>query len=651
MNRVLTAIIFVIFISTGYISFLVSERQHELQKLTQYTTSWSVGQLVSEYFKLESWLGLYAMNDKNVTRDIIRLRLDIMLSQNELMKGGDLFHLIEKTTEHRTLAAKLDKNLQYLDMQLSVMSQSDIEAFLIKMHELDTSMSMLSSSAMSNDLNAVNITNHKIKNLYSVYTVLSVLLMVLSMILGIMILYQNKNIMKAHGQVKRLAEELQSSKEKLQHQNKKLKYDVYHDSLTGMRNRLYFWKHLKIVITLAQLNGGSVTVMLFDLDRFKEVNDTLGHDAGDKLLQEIATRLANISYKNETFYRLGGDEFALISSDLTENMAVERARIISDCVSQTYSIYGATVNIETCVGIFISDTERRSDYIYKSADLALYDAKRKGASHIKVFKPEMLQQIKANMMLEKDLLHSLDNDELKVYYQPIIDSYSGKIDGYEALLRWFHPSRGMVAPDVFIPIAEKTGFINKVGRWVLEKACMEAASWKVAASISVNVSPVQLNSISFVDIVMSALKKSGLAAERLELEITESTLFNESDTSLSILVNLRKMGVKVSIDDFGTGYSSLSRLSMLSFDKIKIDKSFIKDISTQKDAFNITKLMLVLARRLNMKTVAEGVETEEQLECLQSLGCDLVQGYLFGKAEPLIDETITFSYFTNVIAD
>lgn len=651
MNRALAAIIFVIFISTGYISFLVNERQHELQKLTQYTTSWSVGQLVSEYFKLESWLGLYAINDKDVTLDNIRLRLDIMLSQNELMKEGDLFHLIKKTSENRILAAKLDKNLHYLDMRLSEMRRSDIAAFLIKMHELDTPMSMLSSSAMANDLNAVSITNHKIKNLYSVYTVLSLLLMVLSMLLGIMILYQNKNIMKAHRQVKRLAEELQASKEKLQHQNKKLKYDAYHDSLTGMRNRLYFWKHLKIVITLAQLNGGSVTVMLFDLDRFKEVNDTLGHDAGDKLLQEVATRLADVSYKNESFYRLGGDEFALITSNLTENIAVERARIISDCVSQTYSIYGADVNIETCVGIFISDTDRRSDYIYKSADLALYDAKREGASHIKVFKPEMLQQIKANKMFEKDLSHSLDNNELKVYYQPIVDSFSGKIDGYEALLRWLHPSRGMVAPDIFIPIAERTGFIKKVGSWVLEKACMEAASWNVPASISVNVSPVQLNNSSFADIVMTALKKSGLPAERLELEITESTLFNESDTPLSILINLRKMGVKVSIDDFGTGYSSLSRLSMLSFDKIKIDKSFIKDISTQKDAFNITKLMLGLARRLGMKTVAEGVETEEQFECLQSLGCDLVQGYLFGKAEPLIDETITFSYFTSVIAD
>ncbi len=332
-------------------------------------------------------------------------------------------------------------------------------------------------------------------------------------------------------------------------------------------------------------------------------------------------------------------------------MAAERARIISDCVSQTYNIYGAAVNIETCVGIFISGAEKRSDYIYKSADLALYDAKREGANHIRIFRPEMLQKIKANMMFEKDLSHSLDNGELKIYYQPIVNSFSGKVDGYEALLRWFHPVRGMVAPDTFIPIAERTGFIKKVGSWVLEQACMEAASWKAPASISVNVSPVQLNNSSFVDIVLSALKKSGLPAERLELEITESTLFNESDTPLSILGNLRKIGVKVSIDDFGTGYSSLSRLSILSFDKIKIDKSFIKDISTQKDAFNITKLMLGLARRLNMKTVAEGVETEEQLACLQSLGCDLVQGYLFGKAEPLIDETISFSYFKQPISD
>ena len=639
MNRILAGIIFSLFISTGYISFLVHERQQELQKLTHYADSWSAAQLVSEYYRLESWLGLYTIDD-TMKVDDVRLRLDIMLSQSDLTKEGDLGHYIESNKSHLQLAAQLEKTLDYLDVHLEKMNRSELESYLKIMHTLDAPLSRLSSGALDKDVNSINNANVKIQTLYYIYSATSVLLIILSAILGILIFFQNRNILKAHLQVKSLAEELQKSKEKLQLQNARLEYDVYHDSLTEMNNRQSFWGHLNKTIEIAEKNNNSVTVMLFDLDRFKEVNDTYGHDAGDILLRQISLRLLSMGLTSDTLYRLGGDEFAFLSSGLTESSAVSRAQSICDAINQPYTIYNAIVNITTCVGIVNSETERRSDYLYKFADLALYEAKKEGAGKIKVFRQRMLDKLQESRTLEHDMSLAIMNKEFVVYYQPIVDSFTQKIYSYEALIRWIHPLKGLLSPDSFIPAAEKTGMINEMGKSVLEMACREAASWAVPAKISVNASPVQLSSKAFAGIVMNILKETGLPADRLELEVTESSLFTESNTPMNTLNKLKALGVKISIDDFGTGYSSLSRLSKLAFDKIKIDKSFVHSVSTQDDALNIIKLITGMAKSLNMKAVAEGVETQEQLESLQALGCDYAQGYLFGKPQPCIADEI-----------
>ncbi|URO00735.1 bifunctional diguanylate cyclase/phosphodiesterase [Leclercia adecarboxylata] len=634
MNRILAGIIFFLFISTGYISFLVHERQQELQKLTHYTDSWSAAQLVSEYYRFESTLGLYANQSEALTLDDVRLRLDIMLSQSDLMKEGDLGRYINSNKGHHELALSVENILKYLDANLERMDRSELMVTLDKMHTLDAALSHLSSSALDNDINSINRANLKIQTLYYIYSAASLLLIILSGILGVMIFFQNRNILKAHLQVKSLAEELQKSKEKLQIQNAQLEYDVYHDSLTGMNNRQLFWENIKKVIQTAEKNDESVAVMLFDLDRFKEINDTYGHDVGDMLLRQISDRLVSMSLTADTLYRLGGDEFAFLSSGLTESSAVSRARQICASINQPYTIYNTIINIATCVGVVVSDTERRSDYLYKFADLALYEAKSEGPGKIKVFRPYMLQKLQESRTLEHDLAMALANKEFVVYYQPIVDSFTREIYSYEALIRWIHPLKGLLSPDTFVPAAEKTGMINEMGKYVLEIACREAATWAVPAKISVNVSPIQLSSKAFAGIVLSILEESGLPASRLELEVTESSLFTENDTPLKTLNKLRARGVQISIDDFGTGYSSLSRLSKLAFDKIKIDKSFVHSISTQEDALNIIRLITGMAKSLNMKAVAEGVETQEQLERLQALGCDLAQGYLFGKPQP-----------------
>ncbi|MGR7380877.1 putative bifunctional diguanylate cyclase/phosphodiesterase [Klebsiella aerogenes] len=631
MNRILTAIILSLFIVTGYITYLVHERQSELQKLTRYTDSWSVSQMVSEYMRLEARLSALALSVKGTDRDEVRLRLEIMMSQIELLQQGELGQFIRKSEQRQATVTSLIQILDQLDRQLDTMTPEQMVTLLHTMSKLDGPMTSLASMTLAQDFDVVNLTHDKIQHLYYIYSVISILLITMCITLGLLMLRQNNNLRRAHVRMKLLANDLQLSKEKLQVQNRRLQYDAYHDSLTGMPNRLSFWQRLQEVVNHVKPYHGCAVVMLFDLDNFKDVNDTLGHDAGDKLLQELASRLSFFRKSSETLYRLGGDEFALVSQDLSEEMALARADVIREKISQPYHIYDSLINIGASIGIVISDGESRTDYLYKCADLALYEAKKSGAGNVQVFRDSMLQRLQENKSFEDDLLHALENDQFKVYYQPIADTVSREIYGYEALVRWFHPLRGMVPPTEFIPVAEKTGLINQLGEWVLKTACEEAARWEQPLKVSVNVSPIQLINTSLTDTVAAVLKKTGLDPRRLDLEITESDVFNENTRSLEILSQLREQGIQISIDDFGTGYSSLSRLSYFPFDKIKIDRSFVINIPMQKDDLDIVRLIISMGKSLHMRIVAEGVETEEQLTSLQQLGCDLVQGYLIGK--------------------
>ncbi|WEJ92004.1 MAG: EAL domain-containing protein [Klebsiella huaxiensis] len=635
MNRILTAIILSLFIVTGYITYLVHERQSELQKLTRYTDSWSVSQIVSEYMRLEARLSAMGMGVEGSDRDEVRLRLEIMMSQIALLQQGDLGKFIGKDAQRKATVARLVRILNQLDKQLDTMTTAQLKPLLREMSTLDGPMTSIASTSLAQDINIVNLTHDKIQNLYYIYSAISILLITLCITLGLLMLRQNNTLRRAHVRMKLLANDLQISKEKLQVQNRRLQYDAYHDSLTGMPNRLSFWQRLQEIVNQVRPYNGSAVVMLFDLDNFKDVNDTQGHDAGDKLLQDLASRLSFFRKTSETLYRLGGDEFALVSHDLSEEMALERANVIREKISQPYQIYDSLIHIGACIGIVISDGESRTDYLYKCADLALYEAKKEGSGKVQIFRPDMLERLQENKSFEDDLLQALDKGEFRVYYQPIADTINGEIYGYEALVRWFHPLRGSVPPSEFIPVAEKIGLINPLGEWVLRTACQEAASWSSPLKVSVNVSPIQLINSSLTDTVISILKSTGLDPHRLDLEITESDVFNENTRSLEILSQLRELGVQISIDDFGTGYSSLSRLSYFPFDKIKIDRSFVINIPGQKDDLDIVRLIISMGKSLHMRIVAEGVETEEQLKSLQKLGCDLVQGYLIGKPGPL----------------
>jgi diguanylate cyclase (GGDEF)-like protein/PAS domain S-box-containing protein len=410
---------------------------------------------------------------------------------------------------------------------------------------------------------------------------------------------------------------------------------AHHDGLTGLPNRVLLNERLEHAITRVK-RGEMVAAHLLDLDQFKNVNDTLGHPAGDMLLKEVADRLRTVVRETDTIARMGGDEFAVLQFAISEPAdATTLAQRIIEVVSEPYTIDGHKVVIGTSVGIAVGPADGVSpDQLMRNADLALYRAKGKGRGMYRFFEPEMDAEMQARRTMEHDLREALAAGEFELYYQPVVNLASNEITGLEALLRWHHPENGMVSPDAFMPLAEAIGFIVPLGQWVLRNACATAAKWPDHITVSVNISPVQFRNPGLVQIVVGALAASGLPAERLELEITETSLLDDSETTLGVLFRLRELGVRIAMDDFGTGYSSLSYLQSFPFDKIKIDRSFIKDIADAVGSVNIVRAVAALAHGLGIATTAEGVETQEQLDTVKTEGCTEMQGFLFSKPLP-----------------
>ena len=379
-------------------------------------------------------------------------------------------------------------------------------------------------------------------------------------------------------------------------------------------------------------------VMAVDLDRFKGVNDTLGHSVGDGLLCLVAKRLRSVLRQHDAVARLGGDEFALLVSPAPEREVLDQlARRITDVVGRPYLVDGHLVNVGASIGIavFPEDGADRAELL-RNADLALYDAKAMGRSTHSFFKPEMDARAVARRSIEIDLRKALALRQFELHYQPQIDLERRAIVGFEALLRWGHPVRGMVSPGEFIPLAEEIGLIVPLGEWVLGQACLEAVRWSDAVTIAVNVSPYQFEDTDrLVEAVKRALALSGLSGHRLEIEITESVLLRDAESVLAALHRLHGMGVRVAMDDFGTGYSSLSQLHSFPFDKIKIDRSFVKDRDDDAGQNAIIRAITALGASLGMATIAEGVETVGQLERIRDGGCTSVQGYLFSRPVPV----------------
>ena len=428
---------------------------------------------------------------------------------------------------------------------------------------------------------------------------------------------------------------VQRSRNRVAEANVKLSHAARHDALTGLPNRRYVRELLQEHLAIGGKHGGQCALMLIDLDRFKAVNDTLGHEAGDALLLQVGNRLHELLPEGAYAGRLGGDEFAALVPGASHTPLEKVAGDIVKSLSETYEIDGTTASIGASVGIAIGGSEADTvDVVTRNADLALYHSKHTGRERFTFFEPWMLVEAEERRRIEADLRTALIEDQFVVAYQPIVDAEREEVVAFEALVRWQHPTRGEVMPSHFISVAEEAGLIRHIGDWVLRTACAEAARWPEHVKLAVNLSAVQVEAEGLVSSVVSALAHSGLAPDRLEFEVTESVFLREGKATGRTLEALRSLGVTLALDDFGTGYSSLGYLQRTEFSKIKIDRSFIRSAAEgNEESLAIIKAIVSMARGLGMATTAEGVETEAERRLVRDLGCSQIQGFLVGRPE------------------
>ena len=418
--------------------------------------------------------------------------------------------------------------------------------------------------------------------------------------------------------------------------HRQIAYLARHDGLTGLPNRTLLQERLDHALTLCARAEESLALLALDLDRFKAVNDIFGHAAGDRVLQNVAQILKQCVRASDTVARIGGDEFIILQVGASQP---DGAHALAHRILESFRREMNPAQDPTAVGVSIGVAVYPQDggdaaSLHNAADIALYRAKTTGRGTVAFFDAEMDVEVRRRRQLESELRHAITRGELHLVYQPLIDTADGQPSGYEALLRWRHPERGNVPPDVFIPIAEETGAILAIGEWVLRQACCDAAGWEKPLTLAVNISAVQLQVSTLEESLRTALRESGLAPERLELEVTETALMKDRDEAMRTLLAIKKMGVRIAMDDFGTGYSSLSNLQSFPFDKIKIDRSFIQAMVEDNAARSIIRAIVGIGRSLALPVVAEGIETEEQHRMVVEEGCPMAQGYLYGMPGP-----------------
>lgn len=609
-----------------YTSFLIVERQQALRAVSRYNIAWLVSQAGLEVLRLEGTVAAALIPGSNVSKDEIQLRLDIVANRVQLFEGGEIAEFVATSPKVGAIVATFRDAVR---IGHSVMeaptSPEQLHQVLAQVDALNAPMARLAAAANTFSGTLVEQDQRQLSKLHWLFAA----------ILGALTLcgFGLLGALTWHNRL------LAQASEKVEQQHAHIAHMAHHDALTGLPNRLLFHKRLEEALEQQRRQGDGVALLYLDLDYFKQVNDTLGHPAGDVLLREVAERLRGCLRDGDFAARLGGDEFAVLQCGAYQlGQAGDLAQRIIGKLGIPYNLDRDHAVIGVSVGITVATSDLcTADILLRSADLALYRAKANGRGTFCHFETFMDDQFQARRALELDLREALARDQFEVVYQPLFNIGSQRVSGFEALLRWRHPRWGLVSPGEFIPLAEELGLIVPIGEWVLAWACADAATWPEDVMVAVNLSSAQFCSSGLLNSVRHALESSGLPAHRLELEITESVLLQDSEAVLEALRKLRGLGLRIALDDFGTGFSSLSYLRRFPFDKIKIDRSFVHDMAGRADCFAIVASVANLAHELGMTTTAEGVETEEQLEQLQRTRCTEVQGFLFDHPRPAAD--------------
>jgi diguanylate cyclase (GGDEF)-like protein len=620
LKLVLGVVIAGFILATVYISTVVFERQHALRRISRYNPTWQASQTLHEFMRLQQCLLEFQASGGATDKDRILFRYEILVGAAKQLSQGTFLAVVARHPE-------LEKNIRDVDSALAAVEP--LIANLERPGSLQEALEIVRPiqgklreflSVIYNDGAALTSEDEKeLTRLHWTFSTLAGSLIFFGVVLIALLGRHNRLLGRAHQRMHSLAADLT--------------HLAHHDALTGLANRVLFRNHLEQALERARREGATVAVLYLDLDLFKDVNDALGHETGDLLLKTVAARLLGCVQDGSIIARLGGDEFAVLPplTRVPQECAVLASRIVRE-VGAPYDIDGHEIIIGTSIGIALSDAgPAAADQLMKHADMALYQAKADGRATFRFFEPEMDAQLQARRALEADLRRALPNNEFELLFQPQVNLQTDEVSGFEALLRWRHPDRGIVSPAEFIPVAEDIGLIVPLGEWVLNQACTAAAAWPHDMTVAVNLSPVQFRNGTLVQSVRKALAGAGLAARRLELELTETALLQENEATLATLHQLRELGVRIALDDFGTGYSSLSYLRSFPFDKIKIDQSFVRELSTRSDCLVIVKSIVDLGAGLKMSITAEGVETEDQLLQVRAAGCTEVQGYYVGR--------------------
>ncbi len=636
----LLGLVLILALAAAYTSSLIVQRQQALREVSRYNLTWLVSQAALEVSRLQGVTAAALVPGSGVDEDDVQLWLDIVTNRAQLFQGGEIAEFVATSPELGAIVADFHKAVREGQAAMEEPPTPErLRRVLALFGALNVPMSHLASAANTHGGELVEQDQRQLGNLHWLFAaILGALTLCAFSLIGAL-LRHNRLLAQAREKVEQQNRTLERRDRELLSQNARIFFMAHHDALTGLPNRVMFQERLEEALAQQRRRGDGIALLCLDLDHFKQVNDTLGHPAGDMLLKTVAERLRQCVREGDVVARLGGDEFAVLQCGAGQpGYASGLAQRIVATLGGPYDLGGDRAVIGASVGVAVATSELCSaDVLLRNADIALYRAKADGRGGFCLFESGMDDQVQARRALERDLREALVRHEFEVFYQPVFQLQDRRLSGFEALLRWRHPDRGLVSPAEFIPVAEELGLIVPVGAWVLAQACTDAATWPIEIRVAVNLSPVQFYSPGLVAAVQRALQVSGLPAHRLELEITESALLQDSKTVLATLHELRALGLRTALDDFGTGYSSLSYLRSFPFDRLKIDQSFVREMTQRPDCRTIVRSVLDLSRELGMSTTAEGVETEDQLDLLSRDGCTEVQGFLFDRPRPAAD--------------